>query len=254
MEIGAIIIGDEILSGKRQDKHLSALIQILNQRGLKLSWAEYIGDNPIKIRETFKKSVASGAVVFSFGGIGSTPDDRTRECAAEAMGIPLAIHPEGKAILESRFSDDMLYPHRIHMVNFPLGASLIPNPVNQIPGFYIQNHYFVPGFPSMAWPMVEWVLDTHYADCFPSEHDVEKAFRVFGVREGDLVAIMQQFVATYPLLGFSSLPSFGNESHPAHVEFGVRGKEDQVDMAIQSLWNQLAEAGIKVDDIRQIHS
>ncbi|WP_230368765.1 molybdopterin-binding protein [Paludibacterium denitrificans] len=94
MQVGAIIIGDELLSGKRQDKHMASLIRMLATRGMKLAWVEYVGDAPLRLRDALKRAFASGDLVFSFGGIGATPDDYTRQCAAEALGLELEIHPE----------------------------------------------------------------------------------------------------------------------------------------------------------------
>ena len=84
-KIGALIIGDEILSGKRQDKHLANIIETLKVRGLSLSYANYLADEPDEITAQLKRSFASADIVFSFGGIGSTPDDFTRQSAANAL-------------------------------------------------------------------------------------------------------------------------------------------------------------------------
>ena len=86
MNTGALIIGDELLSGKRQDKHMPALIRLLAERGMKLAWVEYLGDDPARIEAALRRAFASGDLVFSFGGIGATPDDYTRTCAAQAPG------------------------------------------------------------------------------------------------------------------------------------------------------------------------
>ena len=162
MNFGALIIGDEILSGRRSDKHLAKLIELLGARGLKLSWARYAGDDFARLTETLRQTFATGDVVFSFGGIGATPDDHTRQAAAEALGLPLALHPEAEAEIRARFGDEIT-PQRLQMGVYPVGAEIIPNPFNRIPGFSIHNHFFVPGFPVMAWPMVEWVLDQRFA-------------------------------------------------------------------------------------------
>ena len=82
MNFGLLIIGDEILSGKRQDKHLPKVIELLAARGLALSWARYVGDDPARITADLKDAFCSGDVVFSCGGIGATPDDHTRQCAS----------------------------------------------------------------------------------------------------------------------------------------------------------------------------
>src|SRR3989304_5276612 len=103
MAFGALVIGDEILVGKRQDKHLAFVIQALARRGLRLAWCEYHGDDPERLTAVLKRSFASGDAVFSFGGIGATPDDHTRQCAAAALGAALALHPEAEREIRGRF-------------------------------------------------------------------------------------------------------------------------------------------------------
>ena len=94
MNFGALIIGDEILSGKRRDAHFAALTGLLGARGLRLAWVEYLGDERSRLSATLKRTFASGDAVFSFGGIGNTPDDHTRQAAAEALGVDLVLHPD----------------------------------------------------------------------------------------------------------------------------------------------------------------
>jgi molybdopterin-biosynthesis enzyme MoeA-like protein len=192
MKFGLIIVGDEILSGKRQDKHLSKVIELLSARGLALSWARYVGDDRPLITEALRHAFASGDVVFSCGGIGATPDDHTRQCAAAALGVPLVLHPEAKALIEQRMRDvaaeqglpfeadrpDNL--HRLNMGVFPAGATIIANPYNKIPGFSVGDVHFVPGFPVMAHPMIEALLDTRYAALHGGQRSVERSVIVFG--------------------------------------------------------------------------
>ena len=158
MSFGAFVIGDEILVGKRQDKHMAFLIEALAKRGLRLAWAQYLGDEPERLTAALERSFASSDVVFSFGGIGATPDDHTRQCAAAALNLGLRIHPDAEREIRGRFGAETT-PQRLAMGEFPEGAVVIPNPVNRIPGFSLRQHHFVPGFPQMAWPMVEWLLD-----------------------------------------------------------------------------------------------
>jgi molybdopterin-biosynthesis enzyme MoeA-like protein len=192
MAFGVIIIGDEILSGRRVDKHLPKVIELLTARGLSLGWAEYIGDEPERITATLRRSFASGDIVFSTGGIGATPDDHTRQCAAAALGVPLELHPEAAELIRERIRDthpasspnpvDLDSPdnrHRLNMGTYPQGASIIPNGYNKIPGFSVGDHHFVPGFPVMAWPMIEWVLDTKYAHLHHAMPHAEKSLLVF---------------------------------------------------------------------------
>ncbi|MFZ6648387.1 competence/damage-inducible protein A [Undibacterium sp. TJN25] len=247
MAIGLIIIGDEILSGKRADKHLPKFIEILAARGLQLAWAEYVGDEPARIISTLKRTFSGNDIVFVTGGIGATPDDHTRQCAAAALDLPLALHPEAKTLIQQRITDmaaeagkpaNLDTPenlHRLKMGEFPQGAELIPNPFNRIPGFAIQNHYFAPGFPVMAWPMMEWVLDTHYAQLFHQEPRAEKSVLVFEAMESTLTPLMESIEREFPLVKVFSLPSVGNHQIRRHIELGVKGEPQQVDAAFDVL-------------------
>ena len=157
-EIHALIIGDEILSGKRKDKHLTHLIETLKKHNFHISRADYISDDTEEIKKTLEQK--KGVIVFCFGGIGATPDDCTRSAAALAHKKLLIRHPEAKVLIEKQFGEEA-YPKRILMADLPEEASLIPNPINNIPGFFINQHFFMPGFPEMAWPMIEWIIENH---------------------------------------------------------------------------------------------
>src|SRR5215207_9887084 len=102
---GLVIVGDEILSGKRADKHMPKVIELLAARGLQLAWADYVGDAPERITATLARAFASGDVVFSCGGIGATPDDHTRQCAAKALGTEIELHPEAEVLIRQRMQD-----------------------------------------------------------------------------------------------------------------------------------------------------
>ena len=257
MGFGLIIIGDEILSGRRQDSHMPRVIEMLKQRGLSLSWAEYIADDRERIVATLKRSFASGDVVFSTGGIGATPDDHTRQCAALALQREIVLHPEAKILIQERIVEtakegellDLNSPdnlQRLRMGEFPEGAALIPNPFNKIPGFAIQNHYFVPGFPVMAHPMLEWVLDTHYAHLFNQDHFVEKALWVFEAMEASLTPMMEALETKYAGLKVFSLPSVKTATVRSHIELGVKGEPQQVDLAFAEMRAYLEERGLEL--------
>ena len=182
---GAYVIGDEILVGKRQDKHFAFLIEALARRGLRLAWAQYLGDEPERLAAAFRRSFAGGEAVFSFGGIGATPDDHTRQCVAAAAGVRLVLHPEAEREIRGRFGAETT-PARLRMGELPEGSSIIPNPVNRIPGFSYGEHHFVPGFPQMARPMVEWVLDTRYRHIFDRDRWSEESILVFEAGESTM--------------------------------------------------------------------
>jgi len=239
---GAFIIGDELLVGKRQDKHLSFVIEALAKRGLRLSWAHYLGDEPERISAALRLSFASKDVVFSFGGIGATPDDHTRLCAARALGVELKLHPEAEREIRGRFGGETT-PQRLAMGEFPLGSSIIPNPVNRIPGFSLGEHHFVPGFPQMAWPMVEWLLDTRYRGLFDRDRWSEASILVYEAGESQLIGAMETVGAQYAGVKVFSLPSMGPKGERVHVELGVRGDPAQVDGAISALRAAVARLG-----------
>lgn len=260
---GLIIIGDEILSGKRADKHLPKVIALLQARGLQLAHADYVGDDPKRITATLARTFASGEIVFSCGGIGATPDDHTRQCAARALGVALALHPQAAALIRERMQDtareqglpyepdraDNL--HRLNMGVFPAGAQIIPNPYNKIAGFSCASPagqgavHFVPGFPVMAWPMIEWVLDTHYSHLFRRSAWLEQSVIVYGALEATLTPLMEAIEAGHPGVKVFSLPSVDHPQHGRHIELGVKGAPALVAPA----YAQLLE-GLRVQQAR----
>lgn len=291
---GIIIIGDEILSGKRADKHLPKVIELLATRGLQLSYADYVGDDPARITATlaraFTAARTTGDVVFSCGGIGATPDDHTRQCAATALGVNLALHPEAERLIRERMQDiakEQGVPyepdrhdniHRLNMGMFPVGAQIIPNPYNKIPGFSclvdsdasstkqgprnglrpaagaaaslpVQGAetsrrpevgergglHFLPGFPVMAWPMIEWVLDTHYAGLHQKLAYSEKSVIVMGSMEAALTPLMLDIEARHSGVKVFSLPSVDHPDYGRHIELGVKGTPEAVNAAYPAL-------------------
>lgn len=256
MEFGLIIIGDEILSGKREDKHLPKVIKLLADRGLALSWARYAGDDRRLITEALGHAFGSGDLVFSCGGIGATPDDHTRQCAAAALGLPLELHPQARLLIEDRMRDvaaeqgTAFEPdrpdnvHRLNMGVFPQGATIIPNPYNKIPGFFLHDVHFVPGFPVMAWPMIEWVLDQRYAHLHGGHRQTERSVIVFGGLEATLTPLMEEIERRFAGIRVFSLPSVDHPQWGRHIELGVKGGAD-VESAFTALKAGLA--GFKVE-------
>ena len=259
---GLIVIGDEILSGKRADKHLPKIIELLGARGLSLGWAEYVGDSPARITAALQRAFASGDVVFSTGGIGATPDDHTRQCATRALGVDLVLHPEAAALILERMQDiarEQGKPyeperpdnaHRLNMGVFPAGAQIIPNPYNKIAGFSCEGPaggwvHFVPGFPVMAWPMVEWVLDTLYPHRFATGAWVEQSVIVFGAMEATLTPLMEAIEREHPGIRVFSLPSVDHREYGRHIELGVKGAP----VGVAPAWAALLQ-GLKAFDVK----
>jgi molybdopterin-biosynthesis enzyme MoeA-like protein len=235
MNIGLIIIGDEILSGKRQDKHLPKVIELLSARGLALKWARYAGDDRELITQNLRHAFDSADLVFSCGGIGATPDDHTRQSAAAALGVPLVLHPQARELIVQRMRDvaaEQGVPfepdrpdnvHRLNMGVFPEGASIIPNPYNKIPGFSVGDVHFVPGFPVMAWPMIEWVLDQRYPQLHGGQVQHERSVIVFGAMEAALTPLMEDLEQRFAGIKVFSLPSVDHPTYGRHIELGVKG-------------------------------
>ncbi len=238
MNIGLVIVGDEILSGKRQDKHLAKVIELLSARGLALAWARYVGDDRPRITAALREAFAGGDLVFSCGGIGATPDDHTRQCAAAALGVGLALHPQARDLILQRMRDiaaeqGLPYEpdradnvHRLNMGVFPVGAEIIPNPYNKIPGFSVAQVHFVPGFPVMAWPMIEWVLDQRYAHLHGGARTVERSVIVYGAMEASLTPLMEDIESRFAGVKVFSLPSVDHPVHGRHIELGVKSAAD----------------------------
>lgn len=241
--IGAIIIGDEILSGRRTDAHFPALVRLLGSKGSTLSWTVIAGDNHDQLVTLFRQTLASGAIVFCFGGIGATPDDLTRECAAEAVNQPLIRLPEAVRVIEAHFGPEA-YPYRMEMANLPATARIIPNPVSHIPGFSIEDHHFLPGFPEMALPMADWVLNTHYAPLFPADQPAFAEIRVLNAREGKLVHLMKQILHDFPEVRLSSLPHFDRQG--SYVDLGLSGQTAEVRQARDQLLAMVIRLGYDV--------
>lgn len=259
---GLIIVGDEILSGKRADKHLPKVIELLQARGLSLAWALTVGDDRERITAALRNAFASGDVVFSCGGIGATPDDHTRQCAAAALGVELALHPEARALIEQRMRDlaaeqgqpfDPGRPDNVHRYNmgvFPVGARIVPNPYNRIPGFSCDGPgggtvHFVPGFPVMAWPMIEQLLDSVYRPWHQTGGWQERSVIVMGALEAALTPLMERIERDHPVKVFS-LPSVDHPEYGRHIELGVKGAPQAVTGAYAALLQGLHAHGAQI--------
>lgn len=197
----AVIIGTEILNGRREDRHFAFLRDALLARGYKLKALFVIEDDPALIERVFRLVKEDpDSVLFSFGGIGATPDDYTRAVAAKVFADgELVMHEEAKRRIIAQFGD-AAYPHRINMAMLPKGAKLLDNPVNNVPGFYLEDRFFfTPGFPQMAHPMVQQALDMF----FPKKGELYRYTICVEASENDLLDIMQKLPDS---IEFSSLP------------------------------------------------
>ncbi len=240
-EIGLLIIGSEILLGKRQDRHFPRSREQLLERGYDVAYCLIVPDRWELLLSQLRWAFAAKIPFFSFGGLGATPDDLTRACAAAATGRSLSRHPEADAIIRRRFGAEA-EPIRIRMADLPEGAALIPNPINEIPGFSVAGGYFFPGFPQMAEPMSQWVLERYFP---PRATQAEGRVLLDAVRESDLVLWMEDFCRAHPDLEFSSLPSF-RDGH-SRIELGIRGPAAALEPAWPTLLEALRGRGLKLE-------
>lgn len=210
----AVIIGSEILNGRREDKHFLYLRDALMQRGHTLFASYIIKDDHDLIHTTYTMIKNDpNAVMFSFGGIGSTPDDLTRQISSEVFSDgKLISHEKFHADILERFGDQA-FPNRVHMAELPKKADLLPNVINNMSGFYLEDRYFfMPGFPEMSHPMVDYILKNFY----PQAPVTYRKTLIAQTSENTLVHIMKQLDAA---VDFSSLPML-NSGHPS-VEISV---------------------------------
>lgn len=205
MRFYAVIIGTEILNARREDKHFSFVQQILAKYNHELFASFIIKDDKNLITNIYKLiQNDSESVMFSFGGIGSTPDDLTREIASEVFTrYPPIRHKKFEQDIINKFGEES-YPNRIHMADLPRNSNLLFNPMNNMSGFSLENRFFfVPGFPSMAHPMIEDVIATYFSDTI-------KKYRLTllaDTSENSLIHIMKKIP---PHIELSSLPMFVN--------------------------------------------
>ncbi len=220
MHIYAVIIGTEILNGRREDKHFNFLRDILFEYGHEL-YASFVVKDEKKLIGDIYDLIRSDpdSVMFSFGGIGSTPDDLTREIAAEIFTQrPLRRHKEFFEAIVKKFGAKA-YPHRIHMADLPVGAKLLKNPINNMSGFYLQDRFFfMPGFVQMSHPMVEDILNNILGTNEAKHRLTLKA----QTSENELIDLMRQTPSSIEL---SSLPIIKGNTMEVELSLASHKKE-----------------------------
>ena len=244
-KIGLLVIGDEILLGRRKDKHVARAREYFGRLSIDISWILTLGDDPDLLERHFRLIRERADDCFSFGGIGATPDDMTRQAVARAHDRAVTRHPEAVALIEKQFGEEA-YPNRILMAELPDGADLIPNSHNNIPGFYCGRIHCLPGFPEMAWPMVDWVIEHRY------QLDVDKAeqfvsFVVNGAKESELVPLLSSCQQRFPELKFSSLPRF-SDGTSWQIELGIRGDQALIEEGFSALAEGVRSLGFAMEN------
>jgi len=216
MNFYALIIGTEILNARREDKHFKFVQNELAKYGHELC-ASFIVKDDVALMKNIYRLIKNDkdAVLFSFGGIGSTPDDLTREISSEIFtSKKVQRHVEFEKDIINKFGDEA-YPHRIHMADLPPNSKLLFNPVNNMSGFYLENKYFfVPGFPQMAHPMISDVIKKF----FFQKKDKYRFTLLAQTSENTLITLMRKLPSSIEL---SSLPIF-KDNKPS-VELSLSG-------------------------------
>ncbi len=219
--IYAVIIGSEILNRRRVDKHFDYLSLALEKKGFTLFASLTIKDDATLITQTFKMVQNDPlGIMFCFGGIGSTPDDLTRQISANVFSdAKLYRHPQFEADIIQRLQE-RAYPHPIKMSDLPKDAGLLFNPVNNMSGFELAKRYFfMPGFPEMAQPMMETVISSF----LPQAQSLYSQGFVASCGEGRLTELMMHVPESIEL---SSLPMM-NDGNPS-VEFTLSSTEQEL--------------------------
>ena len=221
MNFYAVIIGTEILNGRRVDKHFEFVKNELAKYGHELFASFIVKDDKTLMKRTYRMiQEDENAVMFSFGGIGSTPDDLTREIAAKIFrNAKLVTHEKFKKDIIKKFAKEA-YPHRIHMADLPPDAKLLHNPINNMSGFSLDDRFFfTPGFPSMAHPMISDIIKKYFSES-------KKKYRytlLAQTSENTLIDLMQQLPTSIEL---SSLPIFINEKPNVELSLSGENKEN----------------------------
>ena len=219
MNFYALIIGTEILNARREDKHFKFLRDELSKYGHELFASFIVKDDVELIKKCFELIKSDEkSVLFSFGGIGSTPDDLTREISAQVFtSKALVRHKQFEQDIIEKFAEKA-YPHRIHMSDLPQNSKLLKNPVNNMSGYSLDDRFFfVPGFPVMAHPMIKDVIQTY----FSTSKEKFRYTLLAKTSENTLIDLMKTVPKDVEL---SSLPIIKDSK--ASVELSLSGYED----------------------------
>jgi molybdopterin-biosynthesis enzyme MoeA-like protein len=221
MNFYSVIIGTELLNGRRLDAHFTFLNKELLKRGWEHKASFIIDDEPPFIEDIFNLiKQDKNSVMFSFGGIGATPDDYTRECAANVFTKGnMEVNKGAKKAILKQFKQEA-YPYRINMANLPTNAKLLKNVVTNVPGFYLEDRFFfVPGFPSMARSMVIEALDKLY----PKNKQKYRKTLLAQTSEHTLMELMLKLPKD---LDFSSLPWIKGDKRKVSISIASYNKDE----------------------------
>jgi molybdenum cofactor synthesis domain-containing protein len=235
------VIGDEILSGRTQDKNVAQLATWLNVQGIRLAEVRIVPDVTERIVETVNALRASHDYLFTTGGIGPTHDDITVDAIAAAFEVPVVVHPQARAILEEyyRGRPGGLNEARLRMARVPEGAELIANPSSGAPGVKIGNVYILAGVPHIAASMMDALTGT-------LEGGRPVVSVTVGARapESEVAELLRETERAHPGVAIGSYPFFKDGQYGAN--FVVRSDDgDLARSTAGELAQRLAEAGFE---------
>ncbi len=239
-----LLIGDEILSGRTQDKNLAHIATALADVGVEVREAHIIPDTRQVIIDSVNGLRQRFDYVFTTGGIGPTHDDITAACIAEAFGVPLEIHPLAHQSLQEHYDrlGASFNEARQRMARIPHGATLIDNPISSAPGFAIGNVYVMAGIPRIMQAMLENVL--------PSLRGGEKIASITitaAIPEGTIAAAMTQLQEAHPEISIGLYPFYGPKG--AGVSVVARGRDMAALAMIETaVRGHLAQIGAELID------
>jgi molybdenum cofactor synthesis domain-containing protein len=216
-----LVIGDEILSGRTQDKNVAQVALWLNEQGIRLAEVRIVPDDIGRIAENVNALRAAHDYLFTTGGIGPTHDDITVDAMAAAFGVPVIVHPEARKILEDYYRDRPggLTEARLRMARVPEGAELIPNPTSGAPGVRMDNVYILAGVPYIAASMLEALTGK-------LEGGRPVVSVIVGARapESDVADLLRETEADHPGVAIGSYPFFKDGRYGAN--FVIRSEDE----------------------------
>ncbi|SDM52360.1 competence/damage-inducible protein A [Maricaulis salignorans] len=201
-----VLIGDEVLSGRTQDKNLIQIAQFLAPLGINVVECRTIPDDAGVIADTVNALRARTDYVFTTGGIGPTHDDITADSIAAAFGVPIDVRADALEVIEHWYARTQtpLTESRKRMARIPEGASLIINPVTGAPGFQIGNVFVMAGVPSITRGMLEDVAHRLHGGAVTRSRSV----KADNLREGDIAIPLGEMQSRYPQVSIGSYPYF----------------------------------------------
>ena len=233
-----VVIGDEILSGRTQDKNIAQLATWLNVQGIRLAEVRVVADDMAAIAEAVTALDSRNDYTFTTGGIGPTHDDITVDAIAAAFGLEVEVHPKARAILESYYaSRGGLNEARLRMARVPVGADLIENRISGAPGIRLGTIFIMAGVPHIAGQMLDALTGT-----LEGGLPVLSATLGCWVPESEVADILRQAERSHEGCQIGSYPFFREGRVGAN--FVVRSTEqDRLDACVAALAGELAQAG-----------